>query len=409
MTTPRVQSSARQTGQFMHVLTVAFLVAFMVVAAAAPAQGAAAADDASLLIRVGAGRPIKTIAEAARRAVDGTTIEVDAGEYRADVAVWSRNNLKLRAMGGRVRLIADGAAAEGKGIWVVRARGMSVEGFDFQGAAVPSRNGAGIRLESGSLRVFDCSFTYNETGLLTNNDTETELDVENSEFAYNQRPDGNNHNLYAGTIKRLSVTGSYFHHGQGGHLLKSRAALNLITYNRLTDEADGKASYELEFPNGGVARVIGNIVQQGPFTQNPHLVSYGAEGYRWENNEIDLIHNTLVNDLAQSGMYLRVSPGPAAVRIVNNLLVGRAGWEIGTEATFKNNVTLNRADIGTTPVDVYHPLPGKLAGIRAVDAGTANGISLTPDRQYRHPRRTSVLRTAPSIPGALQPDQPASR
>ena len=409
MTGSHVQSSARRTGQFMHVLTVGFFVALMLVGAAIPAHDAAAADDTSLLIRVGAARPIKTIAEASRRAVDGTTIEVDAGEYRADVAVWSRNDLKLRAVGGRVRLIADGAAAEGKGIWVVRARGMSVEGFDFQGAAVPSRNGAGIRLESGSLRVFDCSFTYNEMGLLTNNDTETELDVENSEFAYNQRPDGHNHNLYAGTIKRLSVTGSYFHHGHIGHLLKSRAALNLIIYNRLTDEADGQASYELEFPNGGVARVIGNIVQQGPLTQNPHLVSYGAEGYRWEKNEIDLIHNTLVNDLAQSGMYLRVSPGPVAVRIVNNLLVGRAGWEIGTDATFKNNVTLNRADISMTPADIYQPLPGKLAGIRAIDAGTANGVSLTPDRQYRHPRSTSPLRTAPSIPGALQPDQPASR
>ena len=368
-----------------------------------PEHDAAAADGTSTLIRVGASRPIKSIAEAARRAVDGTTIEVDAGEYRADVAVWLRDDLRVRAVGGRVRLIADGAAAEGKGIWVVRARGMSVEGFDFQGAAVPGRNGAGIRLETGSLRVLDCSFMYNETGLLTNNDPETELDIENSEFAYNQRPDGHNHNLYAGAIKRLSVTGSYFHHGHIGHLLKSRAALNHITYNRFSDEADGSASYELEFPNGGLVRVIGNIVQQSPLTQNPHMVSYGAEGYRGANNEIDLIHNTLVNDLAESGMYLRVSPGPVTVRIMNNLLVGRAGWMIGPEATFQNNITLNRADIGMTPADVY------LAGARAVDAGAANGVWLTPDRQYRHPRRTVPLRAAPSIPGALQPDQPASR
>ena len=409
MTAFHVSSTAGWARRLIHGLTGAPLVALMLVGAAIPEHDAAAVDGTSSVIRVGAGRPIKSIAEAARRAVDGATIEVDAGEYRADVAVWTHNNLRVRAVGGRVRLIADGAAAEGKGIWVVRARGMSVEGFDFQGAAVPSRNGAGIRLETGSLRVFDCSFTYNETGLLTNNDTETELDVENSEFAYNQRPDGHNHNLYVGTIKRLSVTGSYFHHGHIGHLLKSRAALNHITYNRLSDEADGSASYELEFPNGGVAHVIGNIVQQGPLTQNPHLVSYGAEGYRWARNEINLVHNTLVNDLTESAVYLRASPGSAAVRIVNNLLIGRASWEIGPDATFQNNVTLNRSDIGMTTADVYQPPPAKLAGTRAVDAGAANGASLTPDRQYRHPRGTTPLRTAPSVPGALQPEQPAPR
>lgn len=376
---------------------------------ATPPHDAVGAGAAPKFLRVGARRQIKSIAEAARLAVEGSTIEVDAGEYRGDVAVWAHDGLRLHAVGGRVRLIADGAAAEGKGIWVVRARGMTVKGFDFQGARVPSRNGAGIRLETGSLRVVDCSFTHNEMGLLTNNDPETELEVENSEFAYNQRPDGHDHNLYAGTIKRLSVTGSYFHHAHIGHLLKSRAALNIINYNRFSDEADGSASYELEFPNGGIAHVIGNIVQQGPLTQNPHLVSYGAEGYRWPHNEINLIHNTLVDDLPQAGVYLRVSPGPAKVRVVNNLLIGRAGWDIGAEATFKNNVILKRADIDSSPAGAYHPLPGALAGASAADAGVADDISLVPDRQYRHPRRTVPLRAPPSIPGALQPDPSASR
>ena len=54
-----------------------------------------------------------------------------------------------------------------------------------------------------------------------------------------------------GPFAVLKVTGSYFHHAKSGHLLKSRAAKNLIFYNRLTDEIGGTASYELEFPNGG--------------------------------------------------------------------------------------------------------------------------------------------------------------
>jgi hypothetical protein len=110
-------------------------------------------------------RTIKTIASCARIARAGAIIFVDSGDYVADVAVWQHDDITIRAVGGRVRLVAKGASAEGKGIWVVRAKRMRVEGFDFEGAAVPGRNGAGIRLETGSLRVDNCRFRYNEMGL----------------------------------------------------------------------------------------------------------------------------------------------------------------------------------------------------------------------------------------------------
>jgi hypothetical protein len=248
----------------------------------------------------------------------GSTIDVDAGDYVADVAVWQQDDITIRAVGGRVRLLAQGAAAESKGIWVVRAKRMRVEGFDFEGAAVPSRNGAGIRLETGALLVRDCRFRYNEMGLLTNNDLDTVLEVDNCEFAYNQRPDGHNHNLYAGSIARLTVINSYFHHGHIGHLLKSRAALNHIITSRLIDGADGTASYELEFPNGGMAFVVGNTIAQSTLTENRHLISYGAEGYKWPHNTLYLANNTLVNPLPH-GVFLHVAPGADAVIDIDNV------------------------------------------------------------------------------------------
>ena len=260
-------------------------------------------------LRVGPMQALKTISAAARLVEAGATIEVDAGDYIADVAIWAQDSVTLRAVGGRARLLARGAAAEGKGIWVVRANGIRVEGFDFEGAAVPDRNGAGIRLERGSLRVHDCRFMHNEMGLLTGNDGTTVLEVENSEFAHNQRPDGHNHNLYVGQIASLSVTGCYLHHARTGHLLKSRAAVNHVFYNRLTDEQGGTASYELEFPNGGLAYVVGNLIEQTSQTENPQLISFGAEGYKWPRNEICLVNNTLVDRLARGGVFLRVAPG----------------------------------------------------------------------------------------------------
>ncbi|MEP6587730.1 MAG: hypothetical protein ABJA84_03100 [Polaromonas sp.] len=252
--------------------------------------------------------------------------------------------MTVRAVGGRVRLLAQGAAAEGKAIWVVRAKGMRVEGFDFEGAAVPSRNGAGIRLESGSLWVRNCRFLHNEMGLLTNNDPNTILEIENSEFAHNQRPDGHNHNLYAGQIARLSVRGSYFHHARSGHLLKSRAALSDIYNNRLVDETGGTASYELEFPNGGVANVVGNVIAQNTTTENPILISFGAEGYKWPRNAIYLEDNTLVNPLPRGGIFLRVVPGADSIRAINNRLLGSGTLESAGPGEYRNNVSIDLRD-----------------------------------------------------------------
>ena len=369
--------------------------------AEAATEGSAVAA-ASQVIEVGPHRAVKTIAEASRLAKDGAMVLVDAGTYARDTASWSQSHLTLRAVGGRARLVADGAAAERKGIWVMSGMHMSVEGFDFEGAAVPDRNGAGIRLERGSLRVLDCSFTHNEMGILTNNDQATTLEVVNSEFAHNQRPGGHNHNLYAGTIQRLTVTGSYFHHGHSGHLLKSRAAFNHITYNRLTDEADGHASYELEFPNGGVAWVIGNIIQQGPQTENPHLISFGAEGYRWPANELYLAHNTLIDDRAEPGVFLRVRPGATPVRIVDNLLVGSALWDLPSGAQMRNNVSVKSDALDRSVAGGFRIENQATGWHQGPDVGSAHGESLIPLREYRHPRHTAALDGPLIQVGAMQ-------
>ena len=372
------------------------------------AQPAKEQPAEQLPLRVGPARAFKTIAEAARLAALGSTIEVDAGDYAADVAVWQRDGVTVRAVGGRVRLLAAGAAAERKGIWVVRARGMRVEGFDFEGTAVPDRNGAGIRLDKGSLLVRDCRFIRNEMGILTNNDPDTVLEVENSEFAYNQRPDGHNHNLYAGRIARLSVTGSYFHHARIGHLLKSRAAANHIYYNRLTDEAGGTASYELEFPNGGVAYVVGNLIAQSTGTDNPILISFGAEGYKWRRNEIYLAHNTLVNPLPSGGVFLRVARGADTIRAVNNLLLGPGALESAGPGEYRGNFTADPHDFAQAAGYDYRLKPGSRLAGRATDPGNANGQSLQPQREYEHPRGTRALAGPTHNPGATQRMAPPS-
>lgn len=363
----------------------------------------------SSVLRVGPGLQVSRLAQAAALAHPGMTIEVQAGLYAADVTTWTHDDLTLRAVGGRVRMLADGAAAEDKAIWVIRGQRITVEGFDFEGAKVAHRNGAGIRFESGSLTVRDCRFLDNEMGLLTSDNASAELVIEDSEFAHNLRPDGHNHNLYVGAIAKLAVSGSYFHHATIGHLFKSRAADNRILYNRLTDERGGRASYELDLPNGGIAIVVGNILEQGAQTENPSIVSFGAEGYRWPINSLALSHNTIVDLLPSGGRPLRVAVGATEVRAVNNLLLGAEGRIDGAgSGDFRGNVYLAAAERARLMDARYRLKAGVVLTEALAEPGVFHGSSLLPAWEYSHPRHTSSLNAPIRLQGALQEMAPKS-
>lgn len=350
------------------------------------------------VLRVGPGQRYTSIAAVARDARDGDTIEIEAGEYRADVAVWPAAQLLIRAVNGRASLIADGAAAEGKAIWVLRGGAVRIENIDFSGARVAAFNGAGIRLENGSLQAFGCRFLDNEMGILTANRDSMEVELESCEFSGPREVRGDvPHNLYVGAISRLQVRACYFHHANVGHLLKSRAQRNFIFYNRLSDE-NGRASYALEFPNGGGAQVMGNLIQQSARTQNPTLISYGAEGPRWTDNRLELRYNTLVNDLGPRGVLLALRLPNAQAQIERNLFVG-GNIEARANIALRENAVATGADFGDPSHFDYRlrrtsPLALSLAADSSIPA---------PRYEYRHPAGLVAFKAASRVsPGAWQ-------
>jgi len=275
------------------------------------------------ILKVGPMRQIRSISAAASMAQEGDIIEIDSSDYVSDVAVWKQRRLAIRGVGGRPRLIAKGATAEGKAIWVIRGGEITVDNIEFVGARVPDKNGAGIRFEQGHLVIKNCRFTENENGVLSSQGKNMRLEIENCEFGYNGAGDGYSHNLYVGSIQSLSVTGSYFHHARAGHLLKSRSAENQILYNRLTDERGGRSSYELDFPNGGKIYVIGNLIEQSPTTTNPNIIACGTEGYRESSSEFYLINNTIVDNRSAGGNPFLLASGLKKLVAMNNLLICR--------------------------------------------------------------------------------------
>ena len=335
------------------------------------------------VLNVGPNRPYALPSEAALAARHGDVIEIDAGNYAGDAAVWRQNNLVIRGVGGMAHLMADGVAAEGKAIWVIKGDNTSVEFIEFSGAAVADGYGAGIRSEGAGLTLRHCYFHDNENGILGG---AGDVLIEHTEFARNGSGDGLTHNIYISQrVKRFTLRFSYSHHARIGHNVKSRARENFILYNRIMDEVDGSSSYAIDLPDGGIGYVIGNLIQHGPLADNLTQLSYGAESLLHPVNELYVVNNTFVNDRDQ-GRFIRVAAGSERVQLINNLFIGNGSLpENG--AQMKSNLTLKNAGlIDRTGFD--YRLAARSPAINAgTDPGTVNGQSLVPVSQYLHPRR----------------------
>jgi len=57
----------------------------------------------------------------------------------------------------------------------------------------------------------------------------------------------------------------------------------------------GTTSYAIDIPNCGIAQVTGNQITQGPDTQNPSMLAYGAEGSAKTVNSLLVDGNSFVN------------------------------------------------------------------------------------------------------------------
>jgi len=342
-----------------------------------------AAEAGDQILRVGPQHALKSPSAAARIARDGDTIEIEAGVYPRDAAIWWQNDLTIRAVGGRAHLRADGAHAEGKAIWVIKGAQTTVENIEFSGAKVPDRNGAGIRLEGPGLTVRHCYFHHNENGILGGR-LESDLVIEHSEFAHNGFGDGQSHNLYI-SARSFTLRYSYLHHAIVGHNVKSRALRSHIAYNRIMDERDGRTSYAIDLPDGGISVVIGNLIQQGPENENRSVVAFGAEGYKHPRNELHFVSNTVVNDDPKGGRFLSIRRGADVVRVVNNIFAGRGQLSVPPGGELRNNRRAARSELMDADRFDYRLKAGTPAIGQAIDAGTVHGLPLRPDAEYQHP------------------------
>jgi hypothetical protein len=324
------------------------------------------------------------------KAAAGDTIEIDAaGTYSGDVCSIKVDNLTIKGVGGRPKIDAAGKVqmVNGKAIWVITANNTLIENVELSGATVEDQNGAGIRQEGKNLTVRNTYFHDNEDGILAGDNDGSTIIVEGCEFANNGFGDGYSHNLYINHVDKLVFQYNYSHDCKEGHLLKSRARENYVLYNRLTEQG-GSGSYEIDLPSGGKSYIIGNLVQQGPSSNNPSLVAYGEEPNGINPIlELFVVNNTFVNEKA-NGTFLNIGGGVSTPVVVTNNIFRGPGTVISQgNAMLKGNFT----DMDGDPMFVnqggfdYHLQDASPCKDKGVDPGSGSGMSLAPTEQYVHP------------------------
>lgn len=296
-------------------------------------------------LTVGSDKQFQTVSAAIAASGDGDTVLVDAGTYTNDFSAIT-TDITLTAVGGMVSMVATVPPPDEKAIFTIDGN-VTINGFEFSGAHVADQNGAGIRFQSGNLVINDCYFHDNETGILTGNDGVSTITIDDSEFGFNGTVSGQAHNLYVGQIASATITDSYFHDASVGHEIKSRAQTTVITNNRIQDQ-NGTSSFTVDIPNGGNATITGNVIEQGPNSENSHIMSYGAGGVIYASNSLVIDNNVILNDKVTSLPFLTNTSG-VVPQFSNNDVWGLTLAQLPASQTNTTFLTVE------PPLDTSHP------------------------------------------------------
>ena len=333
---------------------------------------------ATLTVGVGNQYQYHTIAAAVAASQNGDVILVAAGTYTNDFLDFS-DSITLKAVGGMVIINATVPPPDAKAIITEGATGanVTISGFELTGAAVSAANGsngAGIRYQGGNLTLTNDYIYSNQDGIMGNPavaGTGT-VTISNSEFANNGDGSGSTHNIYIGNVATLNITNSLITGAVVGHEIKSRALNTIITNNVIADGPTGTASYSIDLPNGGNATITGNVIEQGPKSQNPAIIAYGEEGATNPGTSVTISTNTILNDLNKSSASAVWNKTTANITFSNNQVYGLTATQLinGTGTASKTTTLTKEPTVNMSPP---WSAAATLPGVTAVSVTPASG------------------------------------
>jgi hypothetical protein len=126
------------------------------------------------------------------------------------------------------------------------------------------------------------------------------------------------------------------------------------------------ASYSIDTPNGGNVNISGNVIEQGPRSENQNIFAWGEEGITHNGTET-ISNNTIVND--RDGGVGVLSPTPVS-------FTGNQLWNLSNLGTVNasNNVNLAaRPSLDTSAMAFINPTDGGGSGTGGSTGGSGDG------------------------------------
>ena len=275
------------------------------------------------ILRVGPGEKLKLPSQAAAVAIDGDTIEIRAGTY-VDCATWRASYLTIRGVGGRAHI--KDKICKGKGIWNINGRNTTIENIEFSGMKNPSLNGAGIRHQGIGLTVRNAYFHDGEEGILGGKRPGNVIVIEDSLFE-RLGAAGRAHPIYIDggdslTLQRSIIRGCV----DEGNCFKSRAKHTIVTCNVIAS-LNSRSSWEIDIPNGGLAEIRDNVIQQGRQSANENIIGFAMESRkpkrRHAKQTLIVENNTVINDKGHGKFIFVRQHDNTTVRVRGNKFVGK--------------------------------------------------------------------------------------
>jgi hypothetical protein len=344
------------------------------------------------ILTVGPNGEFADLWDAIAQAHDNDVIAVQAGTYVDDSnsrqnGYVNAKNVTIEGVGGMVHIVeAPGSQPYNQKAPIVATNGLTLKNFEISGVTARGLNGAGLRIDSGNVKVEDCYFHDDQDGILGAGGGNVTID--HSEFAYNgQGGGGSAHDVYIGSVDgaktaSLTFTNNYVHDSEDqGHLLKTRAQVNDVENNVLADQ-NGNGSYDIDIPNGGVSTIKGNLIVKGPNTVNAYVIHYGGETqFSYATNSLVLAGNTIA--------YERGKP-TSPVGVLNQISLTTGKPAVPVSVT--NNAFYNL------------PVSDVLAGAGTVTGSTV--LQAAPGVPTTHPWASAPVIQGPATPLTLVLDNP---
>ena len=285
-----------------------------------------------------------TLTAALFDAIPGDVIEINGGTYVnleavASIAVPNITIIGINdADGNKPRMIAESTyqVPNNKGLWVIEAKGVTIENIRFEGAtsvgAVGGNNVSNVRYEPGAANdawLIDCDFIGGNNGVHTSHkgsgadpSDPHDLHMLRCNFYKNGvNGTGLTHNMYIGNIDEFYFIDSISQRSHNsGHIMKTRAANNFVVNSVLMEgsNVDTWSNSLIDVSEAGNLYVIGSVFQEAKESSpgNNRLISYGQESRVPEYNggnpgrDVVFMYNTIVKQTDNTSSAFRFfNPG----------------------------------------------------------------------------------------------------